>query len=357
MTKRNKATSKPADKKARADDETPGKETQLQAILDHSPNLIFVKDPDGRYLFVNRRFQEVFHLRLDHITRKTDDEVFPPHQAAAFRSNDRAVLAADMPQEFEEVALHDDGPHTSIVFKFPLCDGRGRPYAVGGIATDITDRKRMEQALRESRARLALALEERQRLDADLHDNIIQMLYAVGMNIEQARHVLGHDANAADGILQGSLTHLNQIIADVRHYIGRQDPPHLHGDHLIDTLKDLLHAMQGAQGPQFALRMDPRVTQQLTDEQSVHLYCIAREAISNCFRHAKARSGRLSLQVHGRSIHLEVEDDGTGFESREVAGQGHGLQNIRMRVEKLGGQLHIESVPNRGTRIVAVIPQ
>ncbi|MEP6889009.1 MAG: PAS domain-containing protein [Nitrospirales bacterium] len=150
------------------------KERQLQAILNHSPNLVFVKDPAGRYLFVNRRFEDVFHLTREYITNKSDDELFAPLQAAAFRTNDRMVLDAGGPLEFEEVALHDDGLHTSIVVKFPLRDEDGRPYAIGGITTDITDGTRIEQTLRESQARLALALEERQRLDADLHDNIFR---------------------------------------------------------------------------------------------------------------------------------------------------------------------------------------
>ena len=135
------------------------------------------------------------------------------------------MLEAGIPLEFEEVAQPDDGPHTSIVFKFPLCDTEGRTYAIGGMTTDITDRKGMEHALRESQARLALALDARQQLDADLHDNIIQMLYAVGMNLEQSRHLLHYNVTAADDTLKGALSNLNHVIEDVRGYIGRQEPP------------------------------------------------------------------------------------------------------------------------------------
>jgi protein-histidine pros-kinase len=102
--------------------------------------------------------------------------------------------------------------------------------------------------------------------------------------------------------------------------------------------------------------MDPSVAQHLTDEKSGHLYYVAHEAVSNCLRHANARSGRLSLQRCGRSVRLKVEDDGRGFDSQDAMGRGHGLQNIRMRVRKLDGQVQIESVPGRGTRIVADIP-
>ncbi|HKN87312.1 MAG TPA: PAS domain-containing protein [Nitrospiraceae bacterium] len=332
------------------------KERQLQAILDHSPNLVFVKDPAGRYLFVNRRFEEVFHLTREQVIHKTDDELFPPPQAAAFRTNDRKVFDAGTPLEFEEVALHDDGPHTSIVFKFPLRDEDGQPYAIGGVTTDITDRKRTEQALRESQARLALALEERRRLDADLHDNIIQMAYAVGMGIEQSRLLLNQDVKAADETLKAALTHLNQVIADVRSYIQRQDPLRVRGDQLIATLTEFIQTLQSVQGLKFTLQMDPSAAQHLTDEQSIHLYCMAHEAISNCFRHANARTGRLSLQAYGTSIRLAVEDDGIGFDNRNATVRGHGLQNISMRVLKLEGQLQIESAPGRGTRITVDVP-
>jgi PAS domain S-box-containing protein len=331
-------------------------ERQLQAILDHSPNLVFVKDTSGRYLFVNRRFEDVFHRTREEVINKTDDDLFAPTQAAVFRTNDRKVLDAGVPLEFEEVARHDDGLHTSIVFKFPLCDRDGRPYAIGGITTDITDRKRTEQALQESQARLALALEERQRLDADLHDNIIQMAYAVGMGIEQSRLLLNRDVKAADDTLKSALAHLNQVIGDVRSYIQREEPLRLRGDRLIASLTTFIQSLRGVQGLNFTAEMDSIAARQLTDEQSEHVYHMAHEAISNSFRHANARSGRLSLQRCGKSIRLTVEDNGKGFDNQDAMGRGHGLQNIRMRARKLDGHVRIESVPGHGTRIIADIP-
>lgn len=122
-------------------------EGRLRAILDHSPALIFLKDPAGRYLDCNRQFEQTFRLTYDAILGRTDAELFPAEQAAAFRANDLLVLEARGPLEFEEVAFLEDGPHTSIVFKFPLMNPEGIPYAIGGVATDITDRKRTEEAL------------------------------------------------------------------------------------------------------------------------------------------------------------------------------------------------------------------
>lgn len=128
-------------------------EAQLQAILDNSPGMVFLKDVEGRYLHVNRQFERAFHVTRERVVGKTDEAIFEPVQAAAFRANDLKVLQAGVPFEFEEVAMHDDGPHTSIVSKFPLYDGGGQLYAICGITTDITDRKRAEEGLRKSEDR------------------------------------------------------------------------------------------------------------------------------------------------------------------------------------------------------------
>ncbi|MBS0170189.1 MAG: PAS domain S-box protein [Nitrospira sp.] len=120
-------------------------EERFRAIMENSPALIFVKDIEGRYLQTNRQFETVFRLTRSEIVGKTDLDIFLPEQAAAFRANDRRVLEAGSPMEFEEVSIHDDGPHTSLVVKFPLLNAQGHCYALCGIATDITDRKHAEE--------------------------------------------------------------------------------------------------------------------------------------------------------------------------------------------------------------------
>jgi PAS domain S-box-containing protein len=127
-------------------------EAQLRAILDHSVALIFVKDLEGRYLRVNRRYEELFGVTDAELTGKTDYDCHSKELADVFLANDREVIAANKPILFEEQALVDGEIRYSIVSKFPLRDGSGRPYAVCGIATDITERKRAETALRESQA-------------------------------------------------------------------------------------------------------------------------------------------------------------------------------------------------------------
>jgi PAS domain S-box-containing protein len=121
-------------------------ETRLQAFFDNSPNLIFLKDRQGRYVYANRQFKKALRVTDEQIKGKRDDELFLPEQAAVFQTNDRRVFEARAPMEFEEMALQENGQHTSIVHKFPLFNGQGEIYAIGGIVTDITERRKEESA-------------------------------------------------------------------------------------------------------------------------------------------------------------------------------------------------------------------
>ena len=141
-----------------AEDALRRSEQLLQDVADNTTAVIYVKYADGRYLLVNRRFEQIFNLTSDQIVGHTDHEIFPHEAADAFRANDVAVIEQNRTVEYEEVAPQADGLHTYISIKFPLCDHTGRPYAICGISTDITERKRIEQTLRTHEEQLRLAL-------------------------------------------------------------------------------------------------------------------------------------------------------------------------------------------------------
>ncbi len=139
-------------------------EARLQDILDNAPVVVHVKDREGRYLLVNRHWEQLFHHSRDEVLGKSVKDIYAPARAEAFLANDRQVLDAGIALQFEEVAPEDDGPHIFLSVKFPLLDSSGVPYAVCGISTDITQRKRVEAELNRTAVELGLARRIQQRL-------------------------------------------------------------------------------------------------------------------------------------------------------------------------------------------------
>lgn len=129
-------------------------ENKLQAVIDNSNAAICVKDTEGRFILVNKWFENMFHIAGEDITGKDDYYIFPKETAHNLRVNDQKVLWLNAPMEFEETFPDENGMHTYISMKFPLQDQKGITYAVCGISTDITERKQMEQMLKENESRL-----------------------------------------------------------------------------------------------------------------------------------------------------------------------------------------------------------
>jgi len=135
---------------------------EIEQVIDNTTAVIYVKAADGHYLMINRQYAELFHVLKGDITGKTDFDVHPLPLAQAYRKNDLKVLETGKSIESEEIAAQDDGLHTYVSLKFPLYNPEGKIYAVCGISTDITERKRsetVERFLSEANAILASSLE------------------------------------------------------------------------------------------------------------------------------------------------------------------------------------------------------
>lgn len=136
----------------RAEEAQQESKNRLHAVLDNSTAIIYVKDAYGRYLLINHCFTNLFGFELEELKCKTDHDIFPHDLADTYRANDQKVFEAGTAIESEEVVFHEDGLHTYLSLKFPLYNAAGVIYAVCGISTDISERKRAEEALRSSYA-------------------------------------------------------------------------------------------------------------------------------------------------------------------------------------------------------------
>jgi len=135
-----------ATQRAQAEQSRQDAEHRLKAILDNSGTIIYLKDPGGRYMLVNRHFEQVFAVSSENVIGRTDHDLFPAETADRFRENDMRVLENGEVISIEEEAPQEDGAHSYISVKFPLLKTSRALAGVCGISTDITDRKRLEAA-------------------------------------------------------------------------------------------------------------------------------------------------------------------------------------------------------------------
>ncbi|MEA5551406.1 PAS domain S-box protein [Anabaena cylindrica UHCC 0172] len=170
---------------------------QLQAILDNFPAVMYLLDPENKYLLVNHQYEKLFNITQGQIAGKSVYDVWPHDIAEAFAVSNSQVMAGGIPLETEEVAPHSDGLHTYFSVKFPLKDVNGTPYAVCGISTDITGRKRDQEELRQNEEYFRLLVE-------GVKDYAIYMLDPEGKVMSwnsgaecitgyQASEIIGHD--------------------------------------------------------------------------------------------------------------------------------------------------------------------
>lgn len=216
-------------------------------------------------------------------------------------------------------------------------------------------RQRAEHSLRRQECQLRQLLEEREQLSRDLHDGIIQSLYAVGLLLVDCQSTFPA-GSAQRGMLQSGTSQLNAIIREIRHSIIEQHPPLLSTATFPLALRSLMQTMNGRPAPKFHLHVDDQLLTVLSPEQGNHLLYIVREAVSNCLRHAQAATVTVTLAPADEALCLKIEDDGQGFDLHAVGNSCMGLRNIHARAEKLDATVTIQSMKGQGTSIILHLP-
>jgi signal transduction histidine kinase len=199
--------------------------------------------------------------------------------------------------------------------------------------------------------RLAI-LDDRERIAKELHDGVIQALFAVGMGL-QGTAIMSGDEELA-GRIEGAVAELDRVIRDLRNYIFGLRPGILADRQLDQALRQLGEEFQQKSGVVTIVEIDPTAAAELSHIAGDVLQLV-RESLSNIGRHAQASTCRVSLYRQGDRVVVEVDDDGTGFEP-ETARRGEGLTNLENRAGALGGSALIESSPDQGTTVRLLLP-
>ena len=204
--------------------------------------------------------------------------------------------------------------------------------------------------------RLAVA-EERDRIGRDLHDGIIQSLYAVGLSLEDVPDLMTESAGEAAERVDTAIESINLAIRDIRNFIYGLRPEAVDGTQVLAGLAALAEEVRHGGLVDVVTQLDGPADPGLDPAAGAELLNLVREALSNAVRHGRASRIALDLTMIDGLPTLEIADDGSGFDPTRDPGPGHhGLANMRARAAAIGGELDVRSTPGEGTRVIVGLP-
>jgi signal transduction histidine kinase len=208
--------------------------------------------------------------------------------------------------------------------------------------------------LHEQVQRLAV-VDERERISKDLHDGIIQTVYAVGLSLEDVPELMDEDPDEVVRRVERAIDNLHQTIRDIRNFIFGLRPELLSGTTFLGGLAAIVEEFRHNSMIDVELRPED-LAYEPTPDVTAHLLGIANEALSNVARHSGATRALVAVSMDGDGLHLDVTDYGHGFDSTGATSLGHqGLVNMRSRAAGIGATMDIGS-GTAGTTVRVVLP-
>jgi PAS domain S-box-containing protein len=313
----------------------------LEGILDNAPLPIYGVSEEGRIRLANRFFADFVGMPQEKVIGSLLEDVFTADEARQFRENNRRVIETETPLIEEEWAEAPDARHYFQTIKFPLRDPDRRTVAIGGISLDVTERRRAEQALSETRRA------ERRRIARDLHDIVLQDLSGVLQSLRLTHLQAEHSGLALE--LEEELAALGRATSGLRSAIydlrREKERPFLKS---VESLVGLNR--QATPEREIRLIVEEGFPVGLRANESVDVLRVLQEALTNARRHSGAGSVEVRLRMENQEVLAEVVDDGRGFDPLSVRA-GVGLSAMRERIEGLGGKIEVRSRPGEGTTV------
>jgi PAS domain S-box-containing protein len=328
-------------------------ESTSPELLDAVPDGIVIVDGEGRIRLVNAQTERMFGYERHELLGRPVEMLMAPELASMHRSH-RAQWGTNphvrpMGQGLALWARRRDGSDFAVEISLSPVGGARPPDTIASVR-DITERLHADAELRSARDAVAM-LEERERIARDLHDTVIQHLFAVGMSL-QAVEAQITDASVKTRV-QWAVDHLDETIREVRSVIfGLQTSRGPGG--LRARVAELAVDATRSLGFEPRVRFDGLVDAGVDAETGEQLLTALREALSNVARHAKATRTDVVVEVDDAFVTLRVVDNGVGIADGAV--RGHGLANLEARAGALGGTCTIGPANGNGTRVEWRVP-
>ena len=366
----------------RAEEALAAAHRQTQSLIDNMPAIVYAFDLDERFVIANAALAELLKSTPQQMIGKRRHEFMPGGDADWHEANDRKVIEAGRPMEFEEHSQLNGRSITWLTTKFPLRDAQGKIYMLAGISADISARKQAEMALKELNEQLeqrvaegtaiaegranqlrALAAEltiaeqrEKKKLAHLLHDHLQQLLAAAKLKSSMLKSAVTDQtiANSIDEITDL----LKQSIQCSRDLSIELSPPALNEAGLTSGLNWLVTWFADKHSLIINFKSRPEIKNELPEEIKHFVFNAAREMLFNVVKHAKVTTATLKLTCKAGLLYLAVSDEGAGIDAEKIKskGTGFGLFSIKERIELLGGELKINGKPGNGTTVLIEIP-
>ena len=357
---------------------------------------IFTLDTEGRITSWNEGAERLFGQTTDDVLGESTAVLFTPED------RERGAHLGEMRQARESGRADDERYHVRkdrsrfycSGLLFPVRDHTGTVSGFVKVCRDLTDRKLQEQALLEAhetleqrvaertaqlskelaerraaeeRARMVLSRlitlqeEERRRIARDLHDHLGQQVTAVHLQLETLRKRLEAEGSESAQQLEVAHATFKKLDKDLDFFTWELRPGALYNLGLIAALTDFTAAFSQNYSLPVTFECVALNDGELHQDIEIHLYRIAQEALNNTYKHAQASRADVLLQKSDGRVVLTISDDGVGFvpdeqQHRQPLDRGMGLIGMRERATLLGGTLEIETKPNEGTSVIAIIP-
>ncbi len=334
--------------RARAESEA----REIREVLDATRDAVLIMDADSwRFRYANEGAAEQSGYSRDELLTMSMLHIAPEFTAATLREllaplergDQRSIVVTTTHRRRDGIDL----PVEIVIQSIPGDDGRARGYVK--IARDITDRLETEEQLRRAEREVQM-LADRERIGRDLHDLVIQRLFAAGMGAQALSSQISHPDQQQR--LQGIVDELDETIREIRSVIFGLQPRPQAGTGVRADVLQVLDDERGALGFEPHLRLDGLIDG-LPQSVAAELLATLREALSNVARHASATEARVTI-IAGDALRLRVEDDGRGIPTD--APTGNGLRNMSTRAARLGGSCHVAPGADGGTLLEWTVP-
>jgi PAS domain S-box-containing protein len=355
---------------------------QIQSLVDNTPAIVYAFDLEERFVLANSTLAALFNATPAQVIGKRRHAFMPSEDADWHEANDRKVIEAGGALEFEEYSQLPGRAITWLTTKFPLHDAQGRICAVAGISVDVSERKRMEDAIRQANATLEqrvsertadlaavnaklqaqidayyrlegelarLVEAERRHLGMELHDNLCQQIAATGMLTATLVNRLRQEHSPLTDTASHIVASLKQAGDDAHALARGLQPVQVEADGLMMALDGLVKRTREMQNVACAFECAASVPVE-NNTIATHLFRIAQEAINNAIKHGKARHIDVTL-TNQDAVTLTIFDDGVGIPPEKRRAPGSGLRIMAYRARIIGGTLSVEPAPAGGTLV------